>query len=57
MHGPLNMEGSPQSWVSYEISNAEAYKGPYGQVIQHPPGLVIMASLTEVFHILFEYHR
>ena len=30
MHGPLNMAGSPQSWVSYEISNAEDYKGPYG---------------------------
>ena len=23
------MTGSPQSWVSYEISNAEDYQGPY----------------------------
>lgn len=28
-----------------------------GQVIQHPCGLVIMASLIEVFHLLFEHHR
>lgn len=28
-----------------------------GQEIQHPPGLVIMASLTEVFHLLFEHHH